>query len=189
MVGRLVGKADFSMRTANYAKVEARVRGTNSRGEAGSIASGAKIRFARCRLHLRASIRARPAGAPGADGWLEPRLEPASSIPCHPLAPRKLDRVPSFDPADNHPPHSDIALSVFLSRSSRTHRVLRAVTSIITSLDKYVTSRRCRRPDRDIARAPADETISVCPAKYVWPRYTFGPSCSMFGQWSCVFKS
>lgn len=88
------------------------------------IASGAKIRFARCRLHPRSIAthlypparrlhsnhpeRATRFPSTSSRGPLLYPLSPHSPLPL-PLSrsatvPRKLERAPPFDPADSHPP-------------------------------------------------------------------------------------
>lgn len=88
------------------------------------IASGAKIRFARCRLHPRSIAthlypparrlhsnhpeRATRFPSTSPRGPLLYPLSPHSPLPL-PLSrsatvPRKLERAPPFDPADSHPP-------------------------------------------------------------------------------------
>lgn len=90
--------------------------GVQSHGPRG-IASGAKIRFARCRFHPRASppTYLRSAGSIRATPTYHPIVRPSgpvtgppSSPPSRPV-PRKLERAPPFDPADSHPPQPSAA--------------------------------------------------------------------------------
>lgn len=116
--------------------MEERGLSEESRGGRG-IASGAKIRFARCRLHPRSIATHLPSGPPApfepprARGTLPslplawtvlPTLSrPLCPVPLAPVAtashplspsatvPRKLERAPPFDPADSHPPRPSAA--------------------------------------------------------------------------------
>lgn len=106
------------------------------------IASGAKIRFARCRLHPRSIANHPPAPfepsarhplpplTPRVDRSLARYAAPAS----HPLSPsatvpRKLERAPPFDPADSHPPQPSAATHPPIRRPNSIPYGLQVVSS------------------------------------------------------------
>lgn len=113
------------MRETRTVRTAGGTRGGGSAGRRGrGIASGAKIRFARCRLHPRSiathlypparrlhSNHPERATRFPSTSPRGPLLYPLSPHPPLPLplsrsatVPRKLERAPPFDPADSHPP-------------------------------------------------------------------------------------